>query len=107
MTCGPLWTRQRVYSCQKWNLKCKLQKPCHEDSVRKGHAGFIKQRSEVLANQTMSASYRASIGYPICFCHPDGTPYDAQGQMDAVIEMMPDGKGQVSLVELTEPSDDT
>jgi hypothetical protein len=64
--------------------------------------GYIRQRNEVLANQTMSAAYRASIGYPICFCHPNGEPYDAKGQMDAVIEMMPDGKGQVSLVELAE-----
>jgi hypothetical protein len=64
--------------------------------------GYIKQRNEVLANQTMSASYRASIGYPICFTEADGTPFDAEGQMDALISVMPDGRADLKLVEIKE-----
>lgn len=62
--------------------------------------GYIRQRNEELANQTMSAAYRASIGYPICFTKHDGEPYDAQGQMDALLEIMPDGAQNLKLVEV-------
>jgi hypothetical protein len=64
--------------------------------------GFMKQRNEVLANQTMSAAYRASIGYPICFTDPKNEPFDAQGQMDALLEIMPDGQSHLQLVEVGE-----
>jgi hypothetical protein len=64
--------------------------------------GYMRQRNEILANQTMSAAYRASIGYPICFTDPDNVPFDAQGQMDAVLSVMPDGRASLELVDVEE-----
>jgi hypothetical protein len=63
--------------------------------------GYIKQRNEILANQTISAAYKASLGYPISFVHGDtGIPFSADENVDALVEVMPDGRENMQIVDL-------